>query len=200
MGRMVFVISNGVMNNTGFLVEEIGRVGDPVLICTDGAAERMKELGRVPDLIVGDMDSVDEGTLEYFEAKGSRIIRHPADKNETDTQPEGDTRIRSPRGEDRPRPGECLPPRDVREAGRRYEDSGQGVRTFCCRPVMRDRRQGRGYGIPPPPLIGCKGNNARGVRIPPLRRGDGDREAVRYQQSPDRNAGDDNGRGGLSTG
>jgi len=86
MGRMVFVISNGVMNNTGFLVEEIGRVGDPVLICTDGAAERVKKLGRVPDLIVGDMDSVDEATLAYFEQKGSRIIRHPADKDETDTQ------------------------------------------------------------------------------------------------------------------
>jgi len=86
MGRMVFVISNGVMRDTGFLVEEIGRADDPVLICTDGAAERMREIGRVPDLIVGDMDSVDEETLKYFEAQGSRIIRHPAHKDETDTQ------------------------------------------------------------------------------------------------------------------
>ncbi len=86
MGQMVFVISNGVMEDTGFLVEEIRRTGDPVLICTDGAAERMKEICRVPDLIVGDMDSVDEGTLEYFKTKGSRIIRHPAHKDETDTQ------------------------------------------------------------------------------------------------------------------
>ncbi|MBW2675772.1 MAG: thiamine diphosphokinase, partial [Deltaproteobacteria bacterium] len=86
MGRMVFVISNGVMDDTCFLVEAIERAGDPVLICTDGAAERMREIGRMPDLIVGDMDSVDEATLEYFEAKGSRIIRHPAHKDETDTQ------------------------------------------------------------------------------------------------------------------
>ncbi len=86
MGRMVFVISNGVMDDIGFLGEEIVRVGDPVLICTDGAAEKIRGLGRVPDMIVGDMDSVDEATLRYFEAKGSRIIRHPADKDETDTQ------------------------------------------------------------------------------------------------------------------
>lgn len=86
MGQMVFVVSNGVMDDTGFLDEEIGRAGDPVIICTDGAAERMRELGRVPDLIVGDMDSVDEETLAYFEQKGSRIIRHPGDKDETDTQ------------------------------------------------------------------------------------------------------------------
>ncbi len=86
MRRMVFVISNGVMGDTGFLAEEIGRAGDPVLICADGAAERMREIGRVPALIVGDMDSVDEATLAYFEAKGSRIIRYATNKDETDTQ------------------------------------------------------------------------------------------------------------------
>lgn len=86
MGRMVFVVSNGVMEDTGFLVDQIGRSGDPVIICTDGAAEKMRGLGRVPDLIVGDMDSVDEETLTYFEQRGSRIVRHPAAKNETDTQ------------------------------------------------------------------------------------------------------------------
>ena len=86
MGRMVFVISNGVMGDAGFLVEAIRQSGDPVIICTDGAAERMREIGRVPDLIVGDMDSVDESTLEYFEQKGSRIVRHPSAKDETDTQ------------------------------------------------------------------------------------------------------------------
>ena len=86
MGRMVFVISNGVMDDTGFLGDEIRRAGDPVIICTDGAAERMREIGRAPDLIVGDMDSVDEATLQYFEAKGSRIVRHSAHKDETDTQ------------------------------------------------------------------------------------------------------------------
>lgn len=86
MGRMVFVISNGVMGDAGFLDDEIKRIGDPVIICTDGAAERMKEIGRMPDLIVGDMDSIDEATLAYFEQKGIRIIRHSVDKDETDTQ------------------------------------------------------------------------------------------------------------------
>jgi len=86
MGRMVFVVSNGVMNDTGFLEEEITRAGGPVIICTDGAAERMREIGRVPDMIVGDMDSIDEATLEYCKRNGSRIVRHPERKDETDTQ------------------------------------------------------------------------------------------------------------------
>ncbi len=86
MDKIIFVISGGVMDDLRFLYDEIESAGDPVIICADGAARRIRELGRVPDLIVGDMDSVDEDTLRYFEAKGSRIIRHPGDKDETDTQ------------------------------------------------------------------------------------------------------------------
>ncbi|MBW2600212.1 MAG: thiamine diphosphokinase, partial [Deltaproteobacteria bacterium] len=86
MNKIIFVISGGVMDDAGFLVEEIGRAGDPVIICADGAAQRLKASDITPDLIVGDMDSIDEDTLRYFEAKGSRIIRYPGDKNETDTQ------------------------------------------------------------------------------------------------------------------
>ena len=67
MGRIVFVIANGVMGDAGFLDGEIRHAGTPVLVCTDGAAERVREIGRVPDLIVGDMDSVDRATLAYFE-------------------------------------------------------------------------------------------------------------------------------------
>ncbi len=57
MGRTVFVVSNGAIRDTGFLADQIIRADDPVIICTDGAAERMREIGRVPHMIVGDMDS-----------------------------------------------------------------------------------------------------------------------------------------------
>ncbi len=86
MNKTIFVISGGVMDDLRFLYDEIKSAGDPVIICADGAAQRLKKLDIVPDCIVGDMDSVEEDTLRYFEAKGSRIIRHPEDKDETDTQ------------------------------------------------------------------------------------------------------------------
>ncbi|MBN2397958.1 MAG: thiamine diphosphokinase [Deltaproteobacteria bacterium] len=86
MGKMVFVVSNGVIDDAGFLADQIERAAEPVIICTDGAAEIMRSIGKVPDLIVGDMDSVDEETLAYFESKGSRIVRYAAEKDETDTQ------------------------------------------------------------------------------------------------------------------
>ena len=86
MGRTVFVVSNGAIRDTGFLADQIIRSDDPVIICTDGAAERMREIGRVPHMIVGDMDSIREETLSYFEEKGSRIVKYPERKDETDTQ------------------------------------------------------------------------------------------------------------------
>ncbi|MEA1971404.1 MAG: thiamine diphosphokinase [Thermodesulfobacteriota bacterium] len=86
MGKMVFVISGGAVNDPQFLYEEIRSVGNPVVICADGAAQRLKVSDITPDFIVGDMDSIDENTLKYFEAKGSGIIRYPRDKDETDTQ------------------------------------------------------------------------------------------------------------------
>jgi len=86
MGKMVFVISGGVVNDPQFLYEEIRSVGNPVIICADGAAQKLKVPDITPDFIVGDMDSIDEDTLKHFEAKGSGIIRYPGDKDETDTQ------------------------------------------------------------------------------------------------------------------
>lgn len=86
MGGTVFVVSNGAIRDTGFLAIQIIQGDDPVIICTDGAAERMRQIGRVPHMIVGDMDSIGEETLSYFEEKGSRIVRHPERKDETDTQ------------------------------------------------------------------------------------------------------------------
>lgn len=86
MGKMVFVISGGVVNDPQFLYKEIRSVSNPVIICADGAAQILKLSDIAPDFIVGDMDSIDENTLRYFEAKGSRIIRYPGDKDETDTQ------------------------------------------------------------------------------------------------------------------
>ena len=86
MEKMVFVISDGALDDPRFLYETIKGVDNPVIICADGAARKLKACDIVPDCIVGDMDSVDEATLQYFESKGSEIIRYSGDKDETDTQ------------------------------------------------------------------------------------------------------------------
>ena len=62
----------------------IFRQGDR-LICVDGGADCAARLGLIPDVIIGDMDSVDRSTLLKFSRLGSAINKFPAAKDETDT-------------------------------------------------------------------------------------------------------------------
>jgi len=59
---------------------------DDVVICADGGAEYAREWGIVPDVIIGDFDSVSEETLSFFKKKNVDIIKHPRMKDETDSE------------------------------------------------------------------------------------------------------------------
>lgn len=55
------------------------------VIGADSGAEFLKKNGIMPDLLLGDFDSIQEETLIYFEGK-TRIIRYDAEKDFTDTE------------------------------------------------------------------------------------------------------------------
>ena len=57
-----------------------------LVIAADGGAIWLDELGRRPDRLVGDLDSVDASLVERLEAAGTRVDRHPAAKDESDTE------------------------------------------------------------------------------------------------------------------
>ena len=54
------------------------------VIAVDAGAEACLHAGVVPEAIVGDMDSVRALTLEALHGQGARIVRHPAQKRDTD--------------------------------------------------------------------------------------------------------------------
>lgn len=54
------------------------------VIAVDGGASHCARAGVAPDLIVGDMDSVDRDTLERFAASGVAVSVHPREKDLTD--------------------------------------------------------------------------------------------------------------------
>lgn len=63
------------------------------IIAVDFGLESMVKLGRIPDYIVGDFDSVSEQTMLYFKecARNSKeekpiVIQYPSQKDDTDTQ------------------------------------------------------------------------------------------------------------------
>ncbi|MCS7172612.1 MAG: thiamine diphosphokinase [Armatimonadetes bacterium] len=58
----------------------------PFVVCADGGAKRAREAGWRPHVVVGDLDSLDPDTLAWVERIGAQVLRHPRDKDKTDTE------------------------------------------------------------------------------------------------------------------
>ena len=61
------------------------RDGD-LVIGADGGAARALGWGLIPDLVVGDMDSLPPPARAELEDRGSRFVEHPRAKDETDLE------------------------------------------------------------------------------------------------------------------
>ncbi len=57
-----------------------------LIICADGGLRHCLRFGLIPDLLVGDMDSVRDADLKKLEGFNVELIRHPARKNQTDLE------------------------------------------------------------------------------------------------------------------
>jgi thiamine pyrophosphokinase len=86
MRAVVFVVAGGELGDPGFLRDRADAVPLKAVICADGGARHLDAAGIVPEIVVGDMDSIDSESLARYEAKGSRVVRYPQRKNETDTE------------------------------------------------------------------------------------------------------------------
>jgi thiamine pyrophosphokinase len=57
-----------------------------LVVAADGGAASLDGLGRRPDLLIGDLDSVSPVLAERLDAAGTEVERHPADKERSDTE------------------------------------------------------------------------------------------------------------------
>lgn len=55
-----------------------------LVVAADGGTDHARRLGLVPDVVVGDLDSVSEAGLSWVRDAGIEVIEHPADKDATD--------------------------------------------------------------------------------------------------------------------
>ena len=61
-------------------------IGDSILVAADSGWEHAVASGRMPHVLVGDMDSISPDHLRQARETNTRIVTHPAEKDETDTE------------------------------------------------------------------------------------------------------------------
>lgn len=59
---------------------------DTYIISADSGANALYEYKIVPNVLLGDFDSIDANVLKYYEGNGCRISRYKTEKNFTDTE------------------------------------------------------------------------------------------------------------------
>lgn len=77
---------NGVLQGEIDDYQQIIDETTDLLIAADGGALLLEKLGLKPHIIIGDMDSLDRNKLNYFREKGSRLLKYPVKKDETDAE------------------------------------------------------------------------------------------------------------------
>ena len=79
------IFANGDMDEDASWAEPYLEAATTI-IAADGGARHLRALGRQPDVIIGDLDSLPGGARDEYEAAGSRFVEHPAAKDETDLE------------------------------------------------------------------------------------------------------------------
>ena len=81
--RMV-IFANGKLPDEN-AARSLLREGD-LLIAADGGARHLLTMGILPEVVIGDLDSLDEEDLTDLVAAGVEVKQYPEDKDETDLE------------------------------------------------------------------------------------------------------------------
>jgi thiamine pyrophosphokinase len=80
------IFANGDIDDGAMVRRALAAAGDALMIAADGGARVAAHYNITPQVLIGDMDSVDAQTLAVLDADGADIRRYPEAKNETDLE------------------------------------------------------------------------------------------------------------------
>jgi len=78
------IFANGELGTPGWVSACLE--GTDVVICADGGTRHALALGLIPDVVIGDLDSIDDSVRQHLEGCGTRVISYPRSKDKTDLE------------------------------------------------------------------------------------------------------------------
>ena len=84
MERAIIFLNGELKGNKKFYHEFINP-GDKIF-CADGGAKYTYQLNLMPELILGDLDSISEEIIEFYREHDTKFKKFPAEKNKSDTE------------------------------------------------------------------------------------------------------------------
>ncbi len=78
------IFANGEMSQPGSIIPQI-QPGD-LVVAADGGSLNCKAAGILPQVVIGDFDSLTEEEFKVLQAGGAQFIRYPARKDYTDLE------------------------------------------------------------------------------------------------------------------
>jgi thiamine pyrophosphokinase len=84
--QKIIIVSGGCPIDPIFFHKIIDEAEKRLIICCDGGARHLLNMGIKPDIIIGDMDSIDSTQLKMFYKQKFKILKYPAKKDFTDTE------------------------------------------------------------------------------------------------------------------
>jgi thiamine pyrophosphokinase len=82
--KRAVIFANGELDSSSDAQREL--LPNSLIIAADGGGKHCLDLGIVPDLVVGDLDSLDPLIVAQFQAAGAEVIRYPERKDYTDLE------------------------------------------------------------------------------------------------------------------
>ena len=80
----IVIFANGEITNADF-ARNVAKSAD-FIICCDGGGNHAADIGIVPNMLLGDLDSINSAVLMQFEMQGVAVKRFSAEKDFTDLE------------------------------------------------------------------------------------------------------------------
>lgn len=78
------IFANGILGNPPDIIEVVQSA--ELLIAADGGSSHCERLGIIPDILIGDLDSITKSLLKQYKQQNVTILSYPKDKDATDLE------------------------------------------------------------------------------------------------------------------